>query len=467
MYEVIGTTRGSADWHGARKPEGPGSALCRWKGFFAVLVLAAALSAFATPASAQDGATQIVFASGPDETGTVRRIVESFNAEHAGRIQVSWREMDRDNNTHHDQLVADFAAEAEAPHVFASDVIWSAEFAHNGWVEDLTRRFYDAHDRATFLAPALESATHRLRIWGVPWYTDVGVLFYRKDLLAASGFDAPPQTWDELARMARQVMKDSQIRHGLVFQGAEYEGGTANAVEYIWGAGGEIVEGKLWVTSVLRGTLEETDAVMINSAEAAAGLDMARRLIAEGVAPAAVATFREKEALDAFLAGDAVFLRSWPYVQGMLQDSELSNGKVGVSALPGASAEQVGYSCLGGWNLMVNAHAGKKERAAAWELIRYLTAPAQQKRQALEAGLLPAIESLYEDPEILAGVPIAALGKETMSTRLRVRPMSPFYPAVSSQLANAFNRVLKGELVGAEAVEELETELRAIVMRNR
>jgi len=467
MNEVIGTIIGSADRRGAGKPGQTGSASCRWTGFSALLVLVAALSVFATPAAAQDGATQIVFASGPDETGTVRRIVESFNAEHAGRIQVSWREMDRDNNTHHDQLVAAFTAEAAAPHVIASDVIWTAEFAHNGWVEDLTKRFYGAHDRATFLAPALESATHRLRIWGVPWYTDIGVLFYRKDLLAGSGFDAPPQTWDELARMARQVMKDARIRHGLVFQGAEYEGGTANAVEYIWGAGGEIVEGKLWVTSVLRGTLEETDAVMINSAEAAAGLDMARRLIAEGVAPAEVTTFREKEALDVFLAGDAVFLRSWPYVQGMLRDSGLSNGQVGVSALPGASAEQVGYSCLGGWNLMVNAHAGKKERAAAWDLIRYLTAPAQQKRQALEAGLLPAVESLYEDPEILAGVPIAALGKETMSTRLRVRPMSPFYPEVSSQLANAFNRVLKGELMGTEAVEALETELRAIVMRNR
>jgi multiple sugar transport system substrate-binding protein len=267
--------------------------------------------------------------------------------------------------------------------------------------------------------------------------------------------------------MARQVMKGAQIRHGFVFQGAEYEGGTANAAEYIWSAGGEIVEGKLWVTSVLRGTLEETSAVTINSKEAAAGLDVARRLITDGVSPAEVTTFREKEALDAFLAGDAVFLRSWPYVQGMLQSSGLSKEQVGVSALPGASTEHVGYSCLGGWNLMVNAHAGNQEQAAAWELIRYMTAPSQQKRQALEAGLLPVVEALYEDPEVLGGAPVAALGKETMSTRLRVRPMSPFYPQLSSEIANAFHGVLNGEITGTEAVERLEQDLRAIAVRNR
>lgn len=436
-------------------------------GALTLLAMSAALWLVAAPASAEGDETRIVFASGPDDTGTVQHIVDSFNAEHAGRIQVTWQVMDRDNNTHHDQLVAAFTAKARAPHVVASDVIWTAEFAHNGWVEDLTKRFYGAYDRATFLAPALESATHRLRIWGVPWYTDVGVLYYRKDLLAKSGFDAPPRTWDELTRMARQVMEDSQIRHGFVFQGAEYEGGTANAVEYIWGAGGEVVRGQLWVTSVLRGTLEETDAVTINSAEAAAGLDVARRLIAEGVAPVEVTTYREQEALDAFLVGDAVFLRSWPYVQGILQSSPLSSAQVGVSALPAASAEQTGYSCLGGWNLMANAHASKEERAAAWELIRYLTAPAQQKRQALEAGLLPVIASLYEDPEVLGGVPVAALGKETMSTRLRVRPMSPFYSELSSEVANAFSRVLRGEITGTEAVEALDKELRGIVMRNR
>jgi multiple sugar transport system substrate-binding protein len=430
-------------------------------------MLAAALALVTLSATAQDGATRIVFATGPDDTGTVQRIVESFNAEQSGRIHVTWREMDRDNNTHHDQLASDFVAGTEAPHVIASDVIWTAEFAHNGWVEDLTKPFYDAYRREDFVGPALESANFDLRIWGVPWYSDASILFYRKDLLAASGFDAPPATWDELAMMARKVMADSGVRHGFVFQGADYEGGTANAMEYIWGAGGEAMRGELWVTSTLRGTLEEKGSVTINSKEAAAGLGIARRLIVDGVAPTDVTSYREREALDAFLAGDAVFLRSWPYVQGMLGSTELTAAQVAVSWLPAASTEQTGYSCLGGWNLMVGAHTDEAERAAAWELVRYLTSPAQQKRQALEAGLLPVLAGLYEDSEVLARLPVVALASDDLESRIRVRPKSPFYADFSAEIASTFQQVLRGELTGDQAVEALDEDLRAIVVRNR
>jgi multiple sugar transport system substrate-binding protein len=436
-----------------------------WKRW--TLTLAAALALFPLAATAQDGATRIVFASGPDDTGTVQRIVESFNAEQAGRIHVTWREMDRDNNTHRDQLVSDFSAGTNAPHVIASDVIWTAEFAHRGWVEDLTKSFYDAYERDAFVGPAMESANFDLRVWGVPWYSDASILYYRKDLLSASGFDAPPATWDDLATMARKVMEDSGVRHGFVFQGADYEGGTANALEYIWGAGGEVMQGALWVTSAMRGTVEEKGVVTINSSEAAAGLDAARRLIAEGVAPAEVTGFREREALDAFLASDAVFLRSWPYVQGMLGSTQLSAAQVAVSWLPAASAADTGYSCLGGWNLMVGAHASEAEQAAAWELIRYLTSPAQQKRQALEAGLLPVLAALYEDSEVLTRLPVAALAGDGLESRIRVRPKSPFYAEFSAEIASAFQQVLKGELTGTQAVAALDEELRAIAVRNR
>ena len=432
-----------------------------------LLVLAALVWPGLTAVNAQEQPTRIVFASGPDDTGTVKRIIDDFNAEHAGKIQVTWRKMDRDNNAHHDQLVTDFEAQADGPHLIAGDVIWTAEFARKGWVEDLTKPFYDDFDRADFFGPALNSATYRLRIWGVPWYSDASVLFYRKDLLANSGFDAPPATWDELIDMSRKVMQDADVATGFVFQGADYEGGTANAVEFIWGAGGEVMRGQLRLTSPLRGTLAETDSIIIDSAEAAAGFDSARRLVAEGVAPAAVTTYREQEALEAFLAGDAVFLRSWPYVQGILQESELSDAQVGVAWLPAASADYAGFSCLGGWNLMIRDGVSDDERAAAWALIRYLTDPAQQKRQALEAGLLPAVESLYEDAEVLGSVPIAALATDARSAHIRVRPMSPFYAEMSSEIASAFNRVLKGELTGEEAVANLEKDLRTIVARNR
>ena len=93
--------------------------------------------------------------------------------------------------------------------------------------------------------------------------------------------------------MARKVMQDTGTRYGFVFQGAEYEGGAANAAEYIWSAGGELMTGQLTVTGAVMPGVTETDSVLVGSDAAARGLDIARKLVAEKVSPAAVASYRE------------------------------------------------------------------------------------------------------------------------------------------------------------------------------
>jgi multiple sugar transport system substrate-binding protein len=394
-------------------------------------------------------------------------MVDAFNDLHRGEIRVRWRQMSPENDVHRQELIDDLTSNAGGIDLMASDVVWTAELAKNGLVEDLTDRFYDAFNRDAFLATPLRSATYRLRIWGVPWYADAGLLFYRKDKLALSGFADPPQTWDELGEMARRVMRDSGTRYGYVFQGAEYEGGTVNAAEFIWSAGGELMEGQVTVTGLVMTGVAETDAVKVGSEAAARGLDIARRLIADGVSPAAVTSFREQESLDAFVAGEAVFLRSWPYADGYLRRAGFTEDQFGVAPLPAASSGGRSASCLGGWNLMINASSGEEEQEAAWTLIRYLTDPVQQRLQALQAGLLPILEALYDDADLIGEMPIVGLGKEVFDEQLRARPLSPFYSEVSASIASAFHRTLLGEVTGSEAAQLLEKELRAIVIRNR
>ncbi len=437
-----------------------------WVSIVAALGLVAASLLLAAP-QAESAATEIVFAAGPDGTGTVQRLVDAFNEANRGAIHVTWRQMDRDNNAHHRQLVEELSSGAGGIDLMASDVIWTAELAKKRWVEDVTRRFYKAYDRDAFLAPALESASYRLRIWGVPWYTDAGLLFYRKDKLAESGFKAPPSTWEELAAMAKKAMQETGTRYGFVFQGAEYEGGTVNAAELIWSAGGELVSSQVTVTGAVLPGVTETDSVLVGSAAAARGLDIARKLVADNVSPAAVASFREREALDAFRTGDAVFLRSWPYVYAALRQAGFTADQFGVAPLPAASPGGRSASCLGGWNLMINASSSRSERDAAWKLVRYLTARPQQERQAREAGLLPILRALYEDADLATEVPIMGLGKEVLTSRLHTRPSTPFYGEVSASIARAFNQTLKGKLTGAEAARVLDKELRAIIQRNR
>lgn len=420
-------------------------------------VMVAALC-LATPAWAQ---TRIVFATGPDDSGSLQRQLDAFNASHEGEIQVEWKALDQSNDVHHEQLLDSFSA-GRAPHVLAADVVWTAELAKQGHVADITRRFYQDLERGDFLEPSMDSATWRLRVWGVPWYADAGVLFYRKDLVGS-----PPSTWQELSTSARAAQQKSGLPYGYVFQGADYEGGTVNAAEYIWGAGGELVQRQLRPTGPLGSSVVEVDVVTIDSPEAAAGLDAARELIADGVSPAEVAQWREKEAVDAFLSGEAVFLRSWPYVLGNLEGAGIERAMVGVAPLPALTADHAGTSCLGGFNLMLAASASEAEQEAAWELVQFLVAPEQQRQRALEAGLLPVHPALYGDASLLKDAPVVALAAEGVALHTRGRPMSPFYSEMSAQISSAFHRVLLGELTGAQAVDALDGELRAIANRNR
>ena len=145
----------------------------------------------------------------------------------------------------------------------------------------------------------------------------------------------------------------------------------------------------------------------------------------------------------------------------------LTLDQFGVAPLPAASNGGKSASCLGGWNLMVNASSSRSERDAAWTFIRYLTAPAQQERQAREAGMLPILGALYDDAKLAKDVPMIGLSKTVFTSQLRARPSSPIYSEMSAVIARVFNQTLKGELTGTQAADILQKELSALVVRNR
>lgn len=429
---------------------------------------AATLGSTAPAVHVNSQPTEIIFAFGPDDSGTLQPLIDAFNREHEGDVRVRWREMARASDAYYRQLVSDFEADAADMDVFGADAVWTAPLVENGWVQNLTRRFHDVYDPDEFVEPALRSASYRFRIWGVPWYTDAGVLFYRRDLLEQNGISEPPQTWEDLIATAQQIKQASGLPHGFVFQGDEYEGGVANALEYIWNAGGRVMTLRGTVAATPGQSMMEPNVINVNTPDAAAGLDTARRMIEEGVTPSAVTRFREEEAWNEFLAGRAVFMRNWPYVYGLLDTevSQLTADQIGIAPIPSSSAEQTGYSCLGGWNLMVNDRSSDAKQDAAWRFLQYLTAPAQQKNRAIEGGFLPTRPAVYDDPEVQAQAPGIGLSR-TAVDRARIRPVSPYYMDLSPRIARAFTRTLQGAFTGQEAVSRLENELHAVLRRMR
>ena len=391
------------------------------------------------------GSNNVVFAMGRDTTGTLPNLIDKFNTQNKGKFQVTYREMPTDTGQYFDKLQTEFQAGQSDIDVIGGDVIWGAQFAANKWVVDVSDRFPEG-EQSKFLPAPLQSLTYDGKIWGVPWYTDAGMLYYRKDLLQQSGFSAAPKTWDELQQMAQQVTQQTGTQYGMVFQGSNYEGGVCNALEYIWTNGGDVLQG---------------DEIVIDSPQAIAGLETERSMITSGVAPQAVSTYTETETDPAFMGGKAVFARNWPYMFSLAGTSDYPKVKpeqVGVAPIPVSDGNQ-SYSCLGGWNMMMSALSDMQDQA--WEFMTWMTAPEQMKYLALEATRLPARKAPYEDQEILSKVPTILLAKDIIPNT-KPRPVSPYYSDMSLKMQEQFNSSLNGDVSPQQAAKTLQKERTSI-----
>ena len=398
------------------------------------------------------GATEFTFSFGPDNSGSLEEIVRRFNKKFEGRFRANYRVMAADTGQYFNQVKTEFQAGGGEIDLIGGDVVWPAQFAANGWIEDLSDRFTE-EERQAFLPAPVESCTYEGAVYGVPWFTDAGMLYYRKDLLENAGFSEPPKTWEELKEQATKVTSESDAEDGFVFQAAEYEGGTVNGLEYIWTAGGDVLAG------------DDLEDVVIDGPRAITGLSTERSMVESGVAPQAVSTYAEQECQAAFLGGRAVFCRNWPYMYALAGEESQSNvepGQVGVAPLPVADGQDWSSSGLGGWNFYLNAASSEEEKGAAYELVKFATSPEQQKYRALNGSFLPTLEALYADEEIVEKVPVIALGESAIKSA-RPRPLSPYYSDMSLVMAEQFNASVKGTKSPEGAAETLDDRLQEIV----
>src|SRR5215207_2231846 len=270
------------------------------------------------------GSGNIVFSMGPDDPNkSFTKLIDKFNKQHKGEFQVVHREMPTDTGLYFDKLRTEFQAGGGEIDVIGGDVIWPIQFAAQGWVQDLSDNF-PASEQNKFLPAPIAASTYEGAIYAVPWFEDAGLLYSRSDLLEQAGYSAPPETWDELKEMALKTSQDTGTKYGFLFQGKNYEGGVCDALEYIRTHGGDVLSD---VTS---------GKVVIDSPEAAAGLETYHSMIADGVAPKAVSNYTETEGAPLFGNGEAVFLREWPGTYGEIAGGayKIKKEQVAVSPIP-------------------------------------------------------------------------------------------------------------------------------------
>jgi multiple sugar transport system substrate-binding protein len=401
----------------------------------ALLCLAAGCSA---PSSQT---VELTWAVGKDSTGTQRRLADAFMAQNPGWT-VRLIEMPASATVQRDSYVTYFIARDPTIDVYSIDLTWTAEFAAAGWLRPLDAEFPPAA-HAAFLPGPIEGCTYGGHVYAVPWFTDAGLLYYRRDLLARERL-TPPRTWEELVRQAR-LLGTKYRMYGFVFQAEQYEGLVCNFLEYVWSAGGTVA----------------APAITLDTPAARRALQFMYEMIhGLRVAPPAVLTFKEEESRQAFTAGQSVFLRNWPYVWLAAQDPANSTvaGRLGVMALPGR-VPGAGVSCLGGWNLAVSRFS--RHPGPAWRLIAFMTDPAAQRQFATGAGRLPTRHTLYRDRAVAAALPYLAAVYPALRTA-RPRPVSPYYARISDVLQVELHRALTDRQSVAAALRAAQRKIEAL-----
>lgn len=319
--------------------------------------------------------------------------------------------------------------------VFVTDVVWVPELARAGWIHDLSDAFPPAALRNEFLPGPAEAVILDGRTFAVPWYADVGILYYRTDLLPRA-----PETYDELLRFALDAMTARPSVAGYVWQGRQYEGLICNAYEAIWGHGGASMQG---------------DQVLLDTPEARAGLSYLRSLVERGASPASVTSMAEEEARHAFQNGRAALMRNWPYAFAEAQrEGSAVRDKVGLAPLPSRSGE-AGSGALGGYQLALNARSPSWKRDAALRFLRYLTSLDANVTLAVAYGRNPPRRAAYDDPRLLSGAPFIARLRP-MLERARPRPVTPYYPMIADTLAAELSAAITGVRAAGEALRRAQ-----------
>jgi multiple sugar transport system substrate-binding protein len=334
-------------------------------------------------------------------------------------------------------------ARVPEPDVLQLDIIWTAEFAAAGWIQPLDGYGPEAAD---FFRAALTANRWNGRLYALPWFVDVGLLYWRTDLFAA-----PPDSLESLHSASADAVRTGRSRFGLVWQGARYEGLVTVFLEHLAAFGGSILD-------------SEGDVVVDQPAAVRALTFMRDAVHGGGIVPVSALTWQEEQTRFAFQNGEAAFMRNWPYAWALLQDETGSRvaGRVGIAPFPGAGGGTPA-AALGGGQLAINRSSAHPD--LAWDLIEFLTAPQQLLERARIAAQLPARRSLYDTQELAAALPLPV---EPLTAALEAavpRPVTPVYSELSELLQVRLHRALTGQASPAEALEAAGRDIRALLAR--
>ncbi len=369
----------------------------------------------------------VTWCIGKDTSGAFQTVVDGFNKANPD-ANVKLLQLPEAADEQRRLQIQRLRAESPECDVLGMDVIWTAEYAAQNWLLDVSDFIAENGDQ--FIKSTVDTTEYEGKNYAVPFNSNAGFIYYRTDEV-----QEPPTDWETL-------YEEAQKGNGVVYQGFRYEGLTVNFLELLYSAGANVLS-------------EDGKEATADSQEVKDVLTFMADGIKDGAAPKAVTTYKEEESRRAFESGNATFMRNWPYAYSLGKEAPKVKDKFDITTFPGYAGNE-GAGVLGGYDLAISAYSENPEGSLAF--IEYATGAEQQKLMATEASLPPTLTAVYDDPAVKKALPFA----EELRTALeqaQPRPVSPVYPQISEAIYNNVFAALQGDMSPDEAASKMNEEI--------
>lgn len=346
-----------------------------------IAIIAASLLQFSCSGS-DNKKTVITFWAMGAEGESVQKLLPQFEKENPGiRVKVQmipW-------TAAQEKLITAYASD-NMPDVWQLGNTWIPQFSALNALEDLNTWISKSGSvrKDNYFEGIWNTNVMDGRVFGIPWYVDTRVMFYRKDVFSRAGYDHPPKSWAELYDLSRRIRKNAG-------------GGGKYAIYLPTNEWAPFVIFALQNGSTL---LRNNDSYGNFSApEFKEAFRYAVRFLQEGLAPIGISQVTNvyqafaEEYFSIYISGpwNVVEFRKW--MKNGLKD------KWAIAPLPSVDGRNPGLSLAGGASLVMSRKSEHKREA--WKFIEYLSRPDVQLRFYGLLYDLPAVKIAWQDPSLL------------------------------------------------------------------
>ena len=331
----------------------------------------------------------------------------------------------------HDQIVTAIAG-GDVPDVSMVGTTWMGEFATLGGLEPTP----DSIDPATFFEGAWGTTVVDGTSYGVPWYVETRLIYYRTDLAEEGGFNQAPATWDELTQLA-EALQGGGAEWGISLQPGG-QGSWQTYMPFFWQAGGEIVDADNNFT--------------LDGEACVSSLTFYDSFFENGLAQPAVSDVPVE---GQFADGSVGAFISGPWMINIVGDAGADAETWTVAHQP---TESAGTSFVGGSNIAVLEQSDNKD--AAWAFIEFLSRPETQVTWYETVSDLPAVQASWDDPALADDPLLSAFGEQLDDAK--APPAIPTWEEVASAIDSQVEQVTQGDTSPEDACAAMQEEAESI-----